>query len=100
EAQPRMLAFDRGQLDYTSVPASLAPTVLASDKLRPALAARGIVLHRLVEPSLGFFFFNLDDPVVGGYEPAKIALRRAVSLGYDRSAAIRQLSNGQAIPAS
>jgi oligopeptide transport system substrate-binding protein len=99
EAQPRLLAFDRGQLDYASVPASLAPTVLDGDKLRPALAKRGIVLHRLVEPSLAFFFFNLDDPVIGGYEPAKIALRRAVSLGYDRDAAIRQLSNGQAVPA-
>ena len=97
EAQPRMLSFDRGQLDYVSVHASLAPTVLDGDKLKPALAARGVVLHRESEPSLGFFFFNLDDPVVGGYEPAKIALRRAVSLGYDRDAAIRQLANGQAV---
>ena len=30
EAQPRMLAFDRGQLDYVTVPSSLAPTVRAS----------------------------------------------------------------------
>ena len=97
EAQPRMLSFDRGELDYVSVPASLAPTVLAGDKLKPALAKRGVVLHRQSEPSLGFFFFNLDDPVVGGYEPAKIALRRAVSLAYDRETAIRQLSNGQAV---
>ena len=28
EAQPRMLSFDRGLLDYVSVPPSLAPTVL------------------------------------------------------------------------
>ena len=97
EAQPRMLSFDRGELDYVSVPASLAPTVLDGDKLKPALAKRGVVLHRQSEPSLGFFFFNLDDPVVGGYEPAKIALRRAVSLAYDRETAIRQLSNGQAV---
>ena len=32
EAQPRMLSFDRGQLDYVGVPASLAPTVLDNDK--------------------------------------------------------------------
>jgi len=97
EAQPRMLAFDRGQLDYVSVPASLAPTVLDGDRLKPALARRGIVLARQPEPSLGFFFFNLDDPVVGGYEPAKIALRRAIGMGYDRVAAIRQLAHGQAL---
>ncbi|HSC98517.1 MAG TPA: ABC transporter substrate-binding protein [Casimicrobiaceae bacterium] len=99
EAQPRMLSFDRGQLDYVSVPASLAPTVLDNDKLKPVLAQRGVVLHRESEPSLGFFFFNMDDPVVGGYEPAKLALRRAITLAYDRDAAIRQLANGQAIVA-
>jgi ABC-type transport system substrate-binding protein len=99
EAQPRLLSFDRGQLDYVSVPPSLAPTVLDGEKLRPELARRGVVLHRLPEPTLGFFFFNLDDPVVGGYEPAKIALRRAISLAYDREGAIRQLAKGQAIVA-
>ena len=99
ESQPRLLAFDRGALDYVSVPASLAPTVLDGDKLKPALAQRGIVLHRQAEPSLAFFFFNMDDPLVGGYEPSKIALRRAISLAYDGEGAIRQLSNGQAVPA-
>jgi ABC-type transport system substrate-binding protein len=57
-------------------------------------------LYRQIEPSMSFFFFNMDDPVVGGYTPAKIALRRAISLGYDRDAAIRTLANGQALPAS
>jgi ABC-type transport system substrate-binding protein len=99
EAQPRMLAFDRGQLDYVTVPSSLAPTVLDDNKLKPALAARGIVLHRSSEPSLEFFFFNLDDPLVGGYTPAKIALRRAITMGYDRAAALAQLQNGQGIVA-
>ena len=97
EAQPRMLSFDRGQLDYVTVPASLAATVLDGDRLRPALAKRGVVLHRSPEPSLGFFFFNMDDPVVGGYEPAKLALRRAIAMGYDRPADIRDLANGQAM---
>ena len=99
EGQPRMLAFDRGQLDYVTVPPSLAPTVLDGDKLKPGLGARGIVLHRSGEPSLEFFFFNLDDPLVGGYTPAKIALRRAVAMGYDRAAALAQLQNGQGIVA-
>ena len=97
EAQPRLLAFEQGQLDYVSVPASVAPTVLDRDALKPALARRGIVLHRQPEPSVGFFFFNLDDPVVGGYDPAKVALRRAIAMAYDRAAAIEQLANGQAV---
>ena len=99
ESQPRMLAFDRGQLDYVGVPASLAATVLQNGTLAPALAKRGIALHRQPEPSLGFFFFNLDDPLIGGYEPAKIALRRAIAMAYDRASDIRQLANGQATPA-
>jgi ABC-type transport system substrate-binding protein len=41
----------------------------------------------------------MDDPVVGGYTPPRIALRRAISLGLDIDAEIRQLRRGQAIPA-
>ena len=96
EAQPRMLAFDRGELDYVAVPATLAPTVLDADRLRPALARRGVALHREPEPSLSFFFFNMDDPVVGGYEPAKVALRRARANANERAAEKRQKANGQA----
>lgn len=100
EAQPRLLTFDTGNLDYLLVPPTLSTNVLDGDKLKPALAKRGIVLHRGVEPSLAFFFFNMDDPTVGGYTPAKLALRRAMSLAYDRDAAIRLLQNGQALPAT
>ena len=28
-------------------------------------------------------YFNMEDPVVGGYTPEKIALRRAIGMGYD-----------------
>src|SRR6266567_1112925 len=37
----------------------------------------------------------MDDPVVGGYTPEKIALRRAIALGYDRQAEIDVLRYGQ-----
>ena len=35
----------------------------------------------LVRPERGFTYFNMEDPVVGGYTPEKIALRRAISMG-------------------
>ena len=73
-----------GQLDLLELPASLASNVLESDGLKPAFADKGVRLYRQVEPSMSFFFFNMDDPLVGGYTPAKIALRRAISLAYDR----------------
>ena len=100
EAQPRLLAFDRGELDMVEVPSELTPNVLDGDRLKPALAARGIALHRILEPALNFTYFNLDDPVVGGYTPDRIALRRAMILGYDRDTEIRVLRSGQAVPSS
>jgi ABC-type transport system substrate-binding protein len=100
EAQPRLLAFDAGQLDYLAVPASLSPNVLDGSALKPDYAKRGVALHRHVTPSVSFFYFNLDHPLVGGYTPEKIALRRAISMGYDRAGAISILAHGQAVPAS
>ena len=100
EAQPRLLSFDTGKLDYVQVPQSLASNVLSGAALKPEFAKRGILLHREITPSISFFFFNLDHPLVGGYAPEKIALRRAISMGYDRNTAIAQLLNGQAIPAN
>ncbi|MGI8896140.1 MAG: ABC transporter substrate-binding protein [Casimicrobiaceae bacterium] len=100
EAQPRLLTFERGELDYIGLPASLAGNVLANDVLKPAFAQRGIRLHRQADPSLSFTFFNMDNGVVGGYTKEKIALRRAISLGYDRATGISLLLNGQALPAT
>ena len=44
-------------------------------------------------------YFNMEDPVVGGYTPAKVALRRAIQLAYDIDYEIRLIRRGQAIPA-
>jgi ABC-type transport system substrate-binding protein len=41
----------------------------------------------------------MDDPVVGGYTPERVALRRAISLGYDNAEEIRLLRKPLAIPA-
>ena len=100
EEQPRLLAFDSGQLDLLELPRALADNVLDKGRLRPEYAKRGVKLHRQTEPSLSFVFFNMDDPVVGGYTPEKIALRRAMIMGYDRRAEIEVLRHGQAEPAS
>jgi ABC-type transport system substrate-binding protein len=100
EAQTRLLSFERGQLDLLDLPPSLAGTVLDGGALKPALAEKGVRLHRQVDPAINFMFFNLDDPVVGGYTPEKIALRRAIGLGFDREASIRTLAHGQALLAT
>src|SRR4030095_6973534 len=52
------------------------------------------------EPAFTYTFFNMDDAVVGGYTPEKIALRRAVTLGHDRASIIRNLRSGEGVPAA
>ncbi|HEX6363551.1 MAG TPA: ABC transporter substrate-binding protein, partial [Albitalea sp.] len=44
-------------------------------------------------------YFNMEDPVVGGYTAEKVALRRAMALATDIEREIRVVRRGQAIPA-
>ena len=41
----------------------------------------------------------MEDPVVGGYTPEKIALRRAIGMGYDVAEYIRVILKGRGVPA-
>jgi ABC-type transport system substrate-binding protein len=100
EALPQLLAFNSGELDFLELPSSIADNVLAGDRLLPEYTKRGVVLHRQIEPSLSFTFFNMDDPVVGGYTPEKIALRRAIIMGFNRQSEIDVVRHGQAALAS
>lgn len=101
ESTPRLLAFEQGQLDYAAVPNDLVWNVLDPPaKVKPRLAERGIALSRGVQPAITYTYFNMEDPVVGGYTPDKVALRRAFALGYDVDAEIRIIRQGQAMPAT
>jgi ABC-type transport system substrate-binding protein len=44
-------------------------------------------------------YFGMENAVVGGYTPDKVALRRAIALAYDSMAEIERVRLGQAIPA-
>jgi ABC-type transport system substrate-binding protein len=100
ESNPRLLAFDKGELDYVVVPTDLVQKVLSGDKLKPEFPARGIVLGRGVQPSIVYTYFNMEDPVVGGYGNDKIALRRAISMAYNTEDEIRVIRLGQAMRAT
>ena len=101
EAQPRLLAFQQKQLDWLSVPSNLITKVLDADNRPNAeLASAGVRVERGIQPAISYTYFNMDDPVVGGYAPAQIALRRAIILGYDVSEEIRVLRQGQGAPAT
>jgi ABC-type transport system substrate-binding protein len=99
EAQPRWLAFLNGQLDFLAVPTEFVTQAVPNGKLAPNLAKRGIRAYRQVNAQSGYTYFNMNDPVVGGYTPDKVALRRAIGLATDVERDIRIIRRGQAIPA-
>ena len=101
ESNPRLLAFANGSLDFLAVPVDLVPNVLEPDNtLKPDLAKKGVALFRDVQPAISYLYFNMEDPVVGGYAPEKVALRRAISMAYNFDDDIRVLRQGQGMVAT
>ena len=101
ESNPRLLMFNAGELDLIDVPADLAPRMIdGNGRLLPEYAKRGISLQRGTELATTFAFFNMEDPIVGGYSLDHIALRRAICSAYDVPADIRVNRNGQGMPST
>jgi ABC-type transport system substrate-binding protein len=101
EPNPRLLAFNARQIDYLPVPFSLVDKVLdGNGALRSEYASQGVRWTRIVESAFTYTYFNMEDPVVGGYTPDKVALRRAITMAYDVRDEIRVLRQGQALPAT
>jgi ABC-type transport system substrate-binding protein len=99
EDQPRWLAFLQGQLDLGALPGTYAPTAYPHGHVAPGLARQGIEAQRIARPDVVYTVFNMDDPVVGGYAPAQVALRRAIGLGYDNDEEVRTLRRGLGLTA-
>jgi len=100
EAQPRWLAFLNKEHDYLErLPNEFANIAIPGGKLAPNLGKQGILLNKTEEPDVTYTYFNMEDPVVGGYGREKIALRRAITLAYNTREEIQILRKNQAIPA-
>ncbi|MGO4381326.1 ABC transporter substrate-binding protein [Pseudoduganella sp. RAF19] len=104
EYQSRVLGFLNGEFDYIEqVPESLRDMVLDPSKAKPALkpdlAQRGMVLSPFPVLQTYYMWMNMDDPVVGGYGKEKVALRRAIALGYNGPEDVALLKKGLAISA-
>ncbi|HXF46083.1 MAG TPA: ABC transporter substrate-binding protein, partial [Burkholderiaceae bacterium] len=101
ENQPRWLAFLNREHDLVDeLPYDLADLVIPNNQLAPGLAKRGIRIDRAPRASVDLALFNMEHPVVGGYAPEKVALRRAIALAYDVHEEIRLVRKGQSIPAN
>ncbi|WP_077036831.1 ABC transporter substrate-binding protein [Pelomonas sp. KK5] len=100
ENQPRWLAFLSGEQNFVErVPEDFISQAMPHGKLAPNLAKRGMQAFRTLAPDVMLTLFNMNDPVVGGIEPAKVALRRAIGLGLDVPRELQQVRRGQAIVA-
>jgi ABC-type transport system substrate-binding protein len=100
ESNPRFLAFQSRQLDFVYIPTDFVNRVIDNGKLKPEFAQQGINWTRTVQAGWTYTVFNMEDPVIGGYSREKIALRRAIGLGYNITEEIRVLRQGQGIPAT
>jgi ABC-type transport system substrate-binding protein len=100
EEQPRWLSFVNGEADMAyRVGYQFVTQAMPNGRVAPNLAKRGIRGYRIVEPAINYYFFNMDDPMVGGYGADRIALRRAIGLGMDTATVIAYAYSGQGIVA-
>lgn len=99
EQQPRWLSFVNGEADLIEgVGSQFINVAMPGGKVAPNLAKKGVRGFQALQPSNSYFYFNMEDPMVGGYTPADVALRRAFGLALDIEAEIRLVRHGQAVP--
>jgi ABC-type transport system substrate-binding protein len=99
QSQPMWLSFLNAEVDALAtnagrVPPDFLALAMPGGKLAPFLAKRGVQGIRNLNADSGLAYFNMDDPLVGGYTPDKVALRRAIGLAYDVDTEIRQIRRG------
>jgi ABC-type transport system substrate-binding protein len=99
-SQGSWLSFLSGELDvHPRISGQFANMAMPGGVLDEKLAQRGVRQFREPDSEVIYTQFNLDDPVVGGYTPEKVALRRALAMSYDVMKEVAVVRNNQAIPA-
>ena len=98
ESQPRWLAFLGREHDLLErLPEEVANIAIPNNVLAPHLVKQGIVMERVAATDVTVSYFSMDNPVVGGYSPEKVALRRAIGLAYNSAEEVRLPRRNQAI---
>jgi ABC-type transport system substrate-binding protein len=100
EQQPRWLAFQNRQQDMLErLPNEFVNIAIPNGRVAPNLAKAGIKMERVLGSDVTITLYNMESPVVGGYTPEKIALRRALNLAVNVEREIQLERRGQAVPA-
>ena len=100
ESQPRWLAFLNGELDWVNLPYEFKSMAIPGGKLAPWLEKKAVKYIPSVDLDLTYMYWNMRDPVWGGYTPERVALRRAISLAYNMGEEIFLVRNGTAVEAT
>lgn len=96
EGQSRWLSFSKDEVDLFQLDGELTVQALQNGKLKPELVKKGVQLSRIVDPSLDYHYWNMQNPVVGGLSKEKIALRRAIAMAFSADNYINILQKGDA----
>jgi ABC-type transport system substrate-binding protein len=100
EAQPRWLAFLNHEQNFLfNLSNEFVSQAIPGNQLAPSLAKRGIRAYQVPGADVTLTVFNMEDPLVGGYTPEKVALRRAMVLGNNVDREIQIVRRNQAIRA-
>ena len=99
ESQPRWLSFLNRSFDLISVPLEFCDQAIPGGHVAPYLARRGVQMDRFANPDRTMYYFNMEDPVVGGMAPDKVALRRAIAQGTNIGQEISSVRRNQGITA-
>ncbi len=92
EPSTAVLALTRGEIDVVAY--ARPALVYDGTTLKPALREAGIRAERAADQGFYLLQFNMRDPTIGGFAPAQVALRRAISMAIDDTAWLKTFDQG------
>lgn len=100
ETVPAWMKFLQGYYDNSGIPPDAFDNAVSMGtggdmNLSDDMATHGITLHTAIAPSIFYFAFNMDDPVVGGYSEEQCKLRQAISIVLDYNEYLEIFLNGR-----
>ena len=100
EEQSRWLAFSNKEIDLDNIPKEFIGKVLDADnRLLPEWISQLVTIYRAPDPEITYTALNVQDPLIGGFAREKIALRRAIIMGYNIEEQTRIVRKNQAVRA-
>jgi oligopeptide transport system substrate-binding protein len=94
EELPPWYVFREGLFDYHGIPKdAYGQAIRTGTELTPELVKQGVTLIKEPEPSIYYYGFNMQDPLVGKNKP----LRQAMCMALNRDEFIATFRNGRGL---